>query len=88
MWEVPWIAFISLAIVLISWTANVRLPWGLPGGLAAVIVGIVVGWLAYFFGFGLTALRREGPKLRTLMNMNNRIVLIVFRSLAGSVQRR
>jgi AGZA family xanthine/uracil permease-like MFS transporter len=43
MWEVPWIAFISLAIVLISWTANTRLPFGLPGGLAAVIVGIAVG---------------------------------------------
>ena len=51
MWEVPWIAFISLAIVLISWTANIRLPLGLPGGLVAVIVGIVVGWLAYFFGW-------------------------------------
>jgi AGZA family xanthine/uracil permease-like MFS transporter len=51
MWEVPWIAFISLAIVLISWTANTRLPFGLPGGLAAVLVGIVVGWLAYFAGW-------------------------------------
>jgi len=51
MWEVPWIAFISFAIVLISWTANVRLPWGLPGGLVAVIVGVVVGWIAYFFGW-------------------------------------
>ena len=28
MWEVPWIAFVSLGIVLISWTANVKLPWG------------------------------------------------------------
>jgi len=51
MWEVPWIAFVSLAIVLISWTANVRLPWGLPGGLVAVVVGVVLGWLAYFFGW-------------------------------------
>ena len=51
MWEVPWIAFISLALVLISWTANVRLPFGLPGGLVAVIVGVVVGWAAYFFGW-------------------------------------
>jgi AGZA family xanthine/uracil permease-like MFS transporter len=50
-WEVPWIAFISLAIVLISWTANVRLPGGLPGGLVAVVVGMVLGWLAYFFGW-------------------------------------
>ena len=51
MWEVPWIAFIALAIVLISWTANVRLPFGLPGGLVAVIIGVVVGWIAYFFGW-------------------------------------
>ena len=51
MWEVPWIAFISLAIVLISWMSNTRLPFGLPGGLVAVIVGMVVGWVAYFFGW-------------------------------------
>jgi AGZA family xanthine/uracil permease-like MFS transporter len=50
-WEVPWIAFISLAIVLISWTANVRLPGGLPGGLVAVIVGMIVGWAATLFGW-------------------------------------
>jgi adenine/guanine/hypoxanthine permease len=51
MWEVPWIAFVSLAIVLTSWTANVKLPWGIPGGLAAVIVGAAVGWIAYFLGW-------------------------------------
>src|SRR5271166_6465984 len=51
MWEVPWIAFVSLGIVLISWTANVKLPWGIPGGLAAVIAGTVIGWIAYLFGW-------------------------------------
>jgi AGZA family xanthine/uracil permease-like MFS transporter len=51
MWEVPWIAFVSLAIVLIAWTANVRLPGGVPGGLAAVIVGIAIGWAATAFGW-------------------------------------
>ena len=50
-WELPWIAFISLGIVLISWTANVRLPLGLPGGLVAVIVGMAVGWIATFAGW-------------------------------------
>jgi AGZA family xanthine/uracil permease-like MFS transporter len=45
-WEVPWVAFISLAIILVSWTANVRLPWGLPGGLVAVIIGTAVAWIA------------------------------------------
>ena len=33
-WQVPWLAFISLGIILVSWCARVRLPWGLPGGLA------------------------------------------------------
>jgi len=48
--EVPWIAFISMAIILVSWTANVRLPWGIPGGLAAVVVGSVVGWVGTALG--------------------------------------
>jgi AGZA family xanthine/uracil permease-like MFS transporter len=51
MWEVPWIAFVSLGIVLISWTANVRLPGGIPGGLAAVIIGTLIAWLAYMLGW-------------------------------------
>jgi len=51
MWEVPWIAFACFAIVLIAWTANIRLPGGIPGGLAAVIVGAVIGWAAAAFGW-------------------------------------
>ena len=51
MWEVPWISFISLGIVLIAWTANVRLPGGVPGGLAAVIVGTVIAWVAAVLGW-------------------------------------
>ena len=51
MWEVPWIAFVCFAIVLIAWTANIRLPGGFPGGLAAVIVGAAIGWLAAMFGW-------------------------------------
>lgn len=45
-WEEPWLFLLPLAIVLVSWTAGVRLPFGLPGGLAAVIVGTVLAWLA------------------------------------------
>ena len=51
MWEVPWIAFVSFAIVLIAWIANIRLPGGIPGGLAAVIVGTAIGWIAAFAGW-------------------------------------
>ena len=31
-WEVPWLAFISLGIILVSWTARVRLPGGCRAG--------------------------------------------------------
>ncbi len=46
MWEVPWIALVAFAIILISWMANVRLPFGIPGGLAAIIVGTIFAWIA------------------------------------------
>jgi len=46
MWEVPWIALVGFAIILISWMANVRLPFGIPGGLAAIVVGTVFAWVA------------------------------------------
>ena len=51
IWEAPWIGFASLAIVLIAWTAGMRLPGGAPGGLAAVIVGSILGWIAAFAGW-------------------------------------
>src|SRR6266853_4972410 len=37
---------LSLTIVLVSWMAGIRLPYGLPGGLVAVVLGTVLAWLA------------------------------------------
>ncbi len=49
-WQVPWLSFISLGIILVSWMARVRLPGGVPGGLAAVLVGTVLAWIATLSG--------------------------------------
>jgi AGZA family xanthine/uracil permease-like MFS transporter len=49
-WQVPWLSMVSLAIILISWCAGVRLPGGVPGGLAAVLVGTLMGWFATLTG--------------------------------------
>ena len=49
--ETPWIGLMCLAIVLIAWLGNQRMPGGLPGGLLAVIVGSVVGWVAAIAGW-------------------------------------
>ena len=51
IWEAAWLGLLSLAIVLVSWTANVRLPFGVPGGLAAVLVGTVVAWVTTLLGW-------------------------------------
>src|SRR3954468_11271433 len=51
MWEVPWIGLVCFAIVLIAWTANIRMPGGLPGGLVAVLVGSAIGWIASLAGW-------------------------------------
>jgi AGZA family xanthine/uracil permease-like MFS transporter len=52
MMEAPWIAITTFMIILLSWTAGVRLPLGIPGGLAAVLVGTIIGWASYaIFGW-------------------------------------
>lgn len=48
--EVAWIALPVFGIILLSWTAGVRMPGGVPGGLLAVVVGTAIGWLAYVTG--------------------------------------
>src|SRR5215204_645774 len=45
-WEVPWISFITLGIIMVSWMAGARLPGNVPGGLAAVIIGTAIAWIA------------------------------------------
>ncbi len=50
-WELPWIAFISFGIVMISWMARVRLPGGIPGGLATVLIGTAIGWITALLGW-------------------------------------
>jgi AGZA family xanthine/uracil permease-like MFS transporter len=47
---VPWLGFFSFGIILISWMSRVRLPYGIPGGLAAVVIGTIAAWLGEFAG--------------------------------------
>ena len=51
MWDTPWIGLVCFAIVLISWTAGIRMPGGLPGGLVAVIIGTLIGWIVALLGW-------------------------------------
>ncbi len=46
----PWLGFFSFGIVLISWMSRVRLPYGIPGGLVAVVIGTVAAWAGEALG--------------------------------------
>lgn len=50
MFDSAWIGLICFAIILINWVGNIRLPFGLPGGLAVVLVGCGLGWGATLLG--------------------------------------
>ena len=50
MFLAPVVALAAFAIILIGWTANVRMPWNLPAGLVAVALGTLIGWVMIFTG--------------------------------------
>jgi len=83
MWELPWIGLVCFAIVLIAWTANIRLPGGIPGGLLAVIVGTIIGWVASFAGW--SDYMQPGNVAKSVEHLGLRIPLFsmdVWRGLA------
>jgi AGZA family xanthine/uracil permease-like MFS transporter len=45
IFQKPIIAMLPLAIVLITYFAQVPFPWNLPGGLVAVCLGTVIAWI-------------------------------------------
>ncbi len=44
----PLVAMLPLAIILITYFARARFPWGIPGGLVAVVLGTACAWLLPF----------------------------------------
>ncbi|HUO10151.1 MAG TPA: NCS2 family permease [Phycisphaerae bacterium] len=51
----PLLAIVPLFIILISYAGRMKLPFGLPAGLVAVIVGTLIAWMAHLFGHDLFA---------------------------------
>ncbi|AQA05363.1 regulator [Mycobacterium sp. MS1601] len=48
MWEAAWIGLPVLAIILIGFFTNMKLPFNIPVGLAALLVGTAIGWAGGF----------------------------------------
>jgi len=46
----PAIAVLPMMLILLAYAGRVKLPWGLPGGFFAVLVGVAVAWLLRLLG--------------------------------------
>lgn len=44
IFALPYIGMVSLAIILIGWVAKARMPFNIPTGLVAILVGVLIGW--------------------------------------------
>ncbi len=60
MYMTPQIGLICFAIILVSWFGGVKYPWGIPAGLVAIAVGMIIGWGSNLFGLGLGGLSVKG----------------------------
>src|ERR1700726_1407132 len=60
MYMTPQIGLVCFAIILVSWFGGVRYPRGIPAGLVAIAVGMIIAWGSNIFGLGLGGLSVKG----------------------------
>jgi AGZA family xanthine/uracil permease-like MFS transporter len=53
MYMTPVIGLTCFAIILVSWFGGIKYPKGIPAGLVAIAVGMVIAWGSNLFGLGL-----------------------------------
>lgn len=51
----PIIALLPLGIILLHYFSHIRFPWGIPGGLAAIIIGTLLAWTTGYMSYAKLA---------------------------------
>jgi len=59
----PLVAFLPFGAVLLTYFGRVRFPFGLPGGLVAVLLGTLLAWATPFLDFDASAFAAAGAQL-------------------------
>ena len=52
IFAIPYIGLVSLAIVLLGWVGKVKMPFNIPTGLVAILVGVIIGWVSGLMSLG------------------------------------
>src|SRR5437588_4176717 len=56
----PVIGLTCFAVILVSWFGGFKYPKGIPAGLVAIAVGMIIAWGSNLFGLGYGGLSLEG----------------------------
>ena len=60
MYMTPQIGLVCFAVILVSWFGGVKYWRGMPAGLVAIAVGMIIAWGSNLFGLGLGGLSLKG----------------------------
>jgi AGZA family xanthine/uracil permease-like MFS transporter len=60
MYMTPVIGLTCFAVILVSWFGGVRYPMGIPAGLVAIAVGIIIAWGSNLLGLNYGGLTVKG----------------------------
>ena len=60
MYQTPIIGLTCFAIILVSWLGGFRYPMGIPAGLVAIGVGMLIAWGSNLFGLNYGGLSAKG----------------------------
>ena len=62
MFMTPVIGITCFAIIMVSWFGGYKYPKGIPAGLVAIAVGMLIAWGSNLFGIGIGGVSIEGVK--------------------------
>src|SRR5713226_6332504 len=60
MYMTPIIGLTCFAIIMVSWFGGFKYPKGIPAGLVAIAVGMIIAWGSNLFGLGYGGLSLDG----------------------------
>src|SRR6266849_2981634 len=60
MYMTPIIGLTCFAVILVSWFGGFKYPKGIPAGLVAIAVGMIIAWGSNLFGLGYGGLSLKG----------------------------
>jgi len=60
IWGNPLVGLLPMAIILASYLGGLRLPWGVPAGFVAIVIGMGLGWITGYLDWAKVLVAANG----------------------------